>query len=65
MKKLSLEDRLRRAKDKAALTALREPRTKQDIINRHKWDRLNNIIWRRYDHKLYHPTDPNMSRLSR
>ena len=52
MKKLSLEDRLRRAKNKTALSALREPRTKQDIINRHKWDRLNNIIWRRYDNKF-------------
>jgi hypothetical protein len=52
MKRLSLEDRLRRAKNKTALSALREPRTKQDIINRSKWDRLNNIIWRRYDNKF-------------
>ena len=65
MKKLSLEDRLRRAKDKASLSALRDPRTKKDILNRRKWDRLNNIIWRRYDNRRHHPTDPNMSRLSR
>ena len=65
MKRLSLEVRLRRAKDKASLSALRDPRTKKDILNRRKWERLNNIIQRRYDDKLYHPTDPNMSRLSR
>ena len=65
MKRLSLEVRLRRAKDKASLSALRDPRTKQDILNRRKWERLNNIIQRRYDDKLYHPTDPKMARLSR
>ena len=65
MKRLSLEVRLRRAKDKASKYALRDPRTKQDILNRRKWERLNNIIWRRYDDKLHHPSQPNMSRLSR
>ena len=65
MKKVSLEARLRRAKDKASLSALRDPRTKQDYVNRRRWERLNNIIWRRYDDNKFHPSDPNMSRLSR
>jgi hypothetical protein len=65
MKRLSLEVRLRRAKDKASKYALRDPRTKQDIINRRKWDRLNDILWRRYDNKLHHPSQPDMPRMSR
>ena len=65
MKKLSLEVRLRRAKDKATKYALRDPRTKQDILNRRKWDRLNEILWRRYDKKLHHPSQPDMPRMSR
>ena len=58
MKKLSLEARLRRAAVQIAPYALRDPRTKQEIFNRRKWERLNNIIWKRYDDKLYHPTNP-------
>ena len=64
-KKLSLEIRLRREKDKVAKFALRQPRTLKEQSDRLRWDRLNNIIWRRYETKLYHPTDPNMSRLQR
>lgn len=64
-KKLSLEIRLRREKDRVAKFALRQPRTLKEQSDRLRWDRLNNIIWRRYEDKLYHPTDPNMSRLQR
>ena len=64
-KKLSLEIRLRREKNRVTKYALRDPRTKQELIARKKWDRLNNIIWRRYDNKLHHPSQPNMSRLQR
>ncbi len=51
MKRLSLEDRLRREKAEAAKYALRDPRTKRDLIKRMRWERLHNIIWRRYDGK--------------
>ena len=56
MKKLSLEDRLRKAKDKAGLSALREPRTKQDYVDRIRWERLWNIIQKRYEDRRYDDT---------
>ena len=64
-KKLSLETQLRRERDRVAKYALRQPRTLKEQSDRLKWDRLNSIIWRRYDDKLYHPGQPNMSRLQR
>jgi hypothetical protein len=64
-KKLDLEARLRRDKEMVAKYALRHPKTWKEVALRKRWDRLNDIIWRRYDDKLHHPTDPNMSRVPR
>ena len=64
-KKLDLEARLRRDKEMVAKYALRQPKTWKEIALRRRWDRLNDIIWRRYDNELYHPGEPNMSRLQR
>jgi hypothetical protein len=49
MKRLSLEVRLQRAKDHAAKYALRDPRKKEDYLQRSRWERLNHILWRRYN----------------
>ena len=64
-KKVDLEARLRKEKDRVAKFALRQPKTWKEVVDRRRWDRLNNIIWRRYDDRNYHPTEPNMSRLQR
>ena len=64
-KKLDLEARLRRDKEMVAKYALRQPKNWKEIALRRRWDRLNDIIWRRYDNKLHHPGQPNMSRVPR
>ena len=50
-RKLSLEVRLKRALEKLSKSALRDPRTKEQMAARMKWERLKNIVWRRYDQK--------------
>lgn len=49
MKRLGLEERLRRAYALAGKYALREPRTKKELFNRMRWERLHRIIHRRYE----------------
>ena len=48
-KKPGLEARLRKEKDRVAKFALRQPKTWKEVVDRARWDRLNNIIWRRYE----------------
>ena len=50
-RKLSLEVRLKRALEKVSQSALRDPRTKEQMVVRMRWERLRNIVWRRYDQK--------------
>ncbi len=50
-RKLSLEVRLKRALEKLSKSALRDPRTKEQMAARMKWERLKNIVWRRYEQK--------------
>jgi len=47
-RKLSLEVRLKRALEKVSQSALRDPRTREQMATRMRWERLRNIVWRRY-----------------
>ena len=49
MKKLSLETRLRRDLEKVGRSALRDPRSREQMLTRIRWERLKNIIHKRYD----------------
>jgi hypothetical protein len=53
---MTLEKRLRKEKKRLDRIALRDPRTKEQMANRMKWERLYSIIRKRYD-------DKNMSEL--
>lgn len=50
-RKLSLEVRLKRELEKVGRSALRDPRSREQMITRIRWERLRNIVWRRYDQK--------------
>ena len=50
-RKLSLEVRLKRALEKVSQSALRDPRTREQMAVRMRWERLKNIIRKRYDDK--------------
>lgn len=47
----TLRSRLEKEKARLARVALREPRTKQELLDRWRWNRLNEILWRRYERK--------------
>ena len=51
VRKLSLETRLRRELEKVGRTTLRDPRSRDQMQQRIRWERLRNIIGRRYDSK--------------
>jgi hypothetical protein len=48
---MTLEKRLRKEKKRLDKHSLREPRTTAQMVVRMKWERLRNIVWRRYDQK--------------
>ena len=47
--KLSLETRLKRELEKVGKISLRDPRSREQMKTRIRWERLRNIIWKRYD----------------
>ena len=50
-RKLSLEVRLKRELEKVGRAALRDPRSREQMITRIRWERLRSIVWRRYEQK--------------
>ena len=48
---MTLEKRLRKEKKRLDRIALRDPRTREQMATRMRWERLRNIVWRRYDQK--------------
>ena len=49
---MSLYNRLVKLKKKLGKTALRYPRTNQEMITRNKYDRVTTILMRRYDYDI-------------
>ena len=49
---MSLYSRLVKLKKKLGKTALRYPRTNQEMITRNKYDRVTTILMRRYDYDI-------------
>ena len=49
---MSLYDRLVKLKNKLGKTALRYPRTNQEMITRKNYDRVTTILMRRYDYDI-------------
>ena len=49
---MSLYSRLVKLKKKLGKTALRSPRTNQEIITRNKYDRVTTILMRRYEYNI-------------
>jgi hypothetical protein len=45
----TLRERLERELERVSRIALRDPRTWPEVANRARWDRLKNILWRRYE----------------
>ena len=48
-KRNTLEDRLRKEKERIGKIALRSPRTWKEVEDRNHWERLNRIIRKRYE----------------
>ena len=48
-KRSPLKERLEIELERAGKTALREPKTWREVANRARWERLHNILRRRYD----------------
>ena len=46
---MNLEARLIRLKEKLAAKALRDPRTVKEYAGRNKWERVSNILRKRYN----------------
>ena len=49
VRRLSLETRLKRELEKVSKISLRDPRSREQMLTRIRWERLKNIIHRRYD----------------
>ena len=49
---MTLYNRLVKLKKKLGKTALRSPRTNQELITRHKYDRVITILMRRYEYNI-------------
>ena len=49
---MSLYSRLVKLKKKLGQTALRSPRTNQELITRKNYDRVTTILMRRYDYDI-------------
>jgi len=50
-KSRTLRQQLEKEKARLGKFALREPRTKQELVDRWRWNRVNEILWRRYERK--------------
>ncbi len=49
---MTLYNRLVKLKKELGKTALRSPRTHQEISTRHKYDRVTTILMRRYEYNI-------------
>ena len=49
---MTLYNRLVKLKKKLGKTALRSPRTNQEMITRNKYDRVTTILMRRYEYNI-------------
>ena len=49
---MSLYNRLVEIKNKLGKTVLRSPRTNQEILTRHKYDRVVSILMKRYEYNI-------------
>ena len=49
---MSLHSRLVKLKNTLGKTVLRSPRTHQEILARHKYDRVVSILMRRYEYNI-------------
>ena len=49
---MTLYNRLVKLKNKLGKTALRSPKTNQELITRHKYDRVTTILMRRYEYNI-------------
>ena len=49
---MTLYNRLVKLKKKLGKTALRFPKTNQELITRHKYDRVTTILMRRYEYNI-------------
>jgi len=49
---VSLYSRLVKLKKELGKTALRSPRTHQEILTRHKYDRVVSILMKRYEYNI-------------
>ena len=49
---MTLYNRLVKLKKKLGKTALRSPKTNQELITRHKYDRVTTILMRRYEYNI-------------
>ncbi len=48
----NLYNRLVKEKDRLGCVAVRSPRTAQEIIDRKKYERVMNILWKRYEYGM-------------
>jgi len=48
----NLYNRLIKEKDRLVCVAIRSPRTAQEIIDRKKYERVMNILWKRYEYGM-------------
>jgi hypothetical protein len=48
---MSLYNRLVKEKKRLAGKALRFPKTKQELLDRKRWERVHTILTRRYEHE--------------
>jgi len=49
-RKTPLKERLLREYARLSKIALREPRNGKEVFNRIRWEKIRNILWRRYDY---------------
>jgi len=50
-RKRTLRQRLEKEKVRLGKIALRDPRTNEQLLTRIRWDRVLNIMWKRYERK--------------
>ena len=48
----NLYNRLVKEKDRLGCVVVRSPRTAQEIIDRKKYERVMNILWKRYEYGM-------------
>ena len=48
----NLYNRLVKEKDRLGCVAVRSPQTAQEIIDRKKYERVMNILWKRYEYGM-------------